>query len=192
MAATGLGTLVPSVVGDLAALGELLGRITVQVRGRSGLHGSGTLWSPAGVIVTNAHVARERQASVVLCDGRDFQARLIAWDPERDLAALRIEAAALPALDVGDSDALRAGELVVAVGNPQGCPGALTAGIIHAMGAVRGAGTGAWVQTVMRLAPGHSGGPLADVHGRVVGINAMIAGGLALAVPSNAVRRWLR
>jgi serine protease Do len=184
--------LVPGIMGDLAALAESLGRITVQVRGRNTGHGSGIVWRADGVIVTNAHVARERQATVVLLNGRRFEGHLITWDPGRDLAALQIDADGLPAADVGDSDALRAGQLVLAVGNPMGCPGALTAGIIHATGANARPGAGRWVQAAMRLAPGNSGGPLADVRGRVIGINAMIVSGLALAVPSNAVARWLR
>jgi serine protease Do len=192
MAATGSVTSVPGIISEFAALGQSLGRITVQVRDGNAGHGSGILWRPDGVIVTNAHVARARHATVVLFDKRVFEAHLIAWDPRCDLAALRIDGDALPAADIGDSDALRPGELVVAVGNPLGSPGALTTGIVHAPAAGPGGRTRTWVQASMRLAPGNSGGPLADARGRVVGVNAMIAGGLALAVPSNAVSRWLR
>jgi serine protease Do len=185
------GPPVSGIIGDFAALGESLGRVTVRVRTRNAGHGSGIVWRPDGVIVTNAHVVRERTATVVLFDGRVFEAQRIAWDPTRDLAALRIDADGLPTADVGNSDALRPGELVLAVGNPFGCPGALTAGIVHAIGAIAGPRRRAWVQAAMRLAPGNSGGPLADARGRVIGITAMIVGGLALAVPSNTVARWL-
>lgn len=92
--------------------------------------------------------------------------------------------------EIGDSDSLRVGQLVVAVGNPLGLSGAVTAGLIHAIGPRRPAGP-SLIQADLRLAPGNSGGPLADARGRVIGINAMIAGGLALAVPSSLVARFL-
>src|SRR6185295_6562166 len=91
----------------------------------------------------------------------------------------------LPAVTAGNSSALRVGELVMAVGNPLGFVGALTTGVVHAL-------TRRWVHADVRLAPGNSGGPLADARGRVIGINTMIAGGLALAVPSNSVMQFLR
>ena len=87
---------------------------------------------------------------------------------------------------------IRPGELVFAVGNPLGIAGALTTGIIQAHGPADGRHSPHWVQADVRIAPGNSGGPLADARGRVIGINSMIAGGLALAVPSNAVERFLR
>jgi serine protease Do len=83
------------------------------------------------------------------------------------------------------------GELVLAVGNPLGFVGALSTGIIHAAGSVRGLGMSSWLQADVQLAPGNSGGPLADAQGRVLGINTMVAGGLALAIPSNDVSRFL-
>jgi serine protease Do len=104
---------------------------------------------------------------------------------------LTVAAADLPAAVIGDSDALRVGELVFAVGNPLGVSGALTAGIVHTMGLTEMADGRPWVQADIRLAPGNSGGPLADAQGRVIGINSMIVGGLALAVPSRVVERFL-
>jgi serine protease Do len=148
------------------------------------------VWRSDGLIVTNAHVA-QRGATVVLADGRVFDAELVRWDPERDLAALRIAASALPAAQVGDAETLRVGEMVFAVGNPLGLTGALTAGMIHAIGP-RHEPRPRWIQADLRLAPGNSGGPLADARGHVVGVNAMVAGGLALAVPSSTVERFLR
>jgi serine protease Do len=90
-----------------------------------------------------------------------------------------------------DSSKLRAGELAIAIGNPLGFVGALTTGIIHAVGPLRGFGSQTWVQANVRLAPGNSGGPLADASGRVIGINTMVAGRLALAISSNAVHQFL-
>ena len=168
---------------------ERLRRSTVQVRtGRRGPMqgaGSGVIWDPAGLIITNAHVARETNPRVELWDGRSLAATVEARDPRRDLASLRVPAGSLPASVAGDSSALRVGELVMAVGNPLGFIGALTTGVVHAL-------TQRWVHGDVRLAPGNSGGPLADAQGRVIGINTMIAGGLALAVPSNSVARFLR
>src|SRR5262249_15594153 len=109
----------------------------------------------------------------------------------RDLAALHIRADDLPAARAVDSSQLRPGELVIAIGNPMGFVGALTTGVIHSVGPLHALGGHSWVQASVRLAPGNSGGPLADAQGRVIGINTMVAGRLALAVPSNAVRRFL-
>jgi serine protease Do len=160
---------------------ERLRRSTVHV-GRSG---SGVIWDGAGLIITNAHVARAPKLRVDLWDGRTFEGEVVARDPRRDLASLRIAVSGLPAAASGDSSTLRVGELVMAVGNPLGFVGALTTGVVHAL-------TRRWVHADVRLAPGNSGGPLADARGRVIGINTMIAGGLALAVPSNSVTQFLR
>jgi serine protease Do len=177
---------------ECAALAERLRRSTVQVRdGRRG-GGSGIIWRPDGLIITNAHVVRGRGTRVELSDGRSFDSVVIARDTRRDLASLKIQADNLPAAEIGDSDSLRAGELVFAMGNPLGISGALTIGIIQAHGLIDGRRIPRWVQADVRIAPGNSGGPLADARGRVIGVNSMIANGLALAVPSNAVERFLR
>jgi len=141
--------------------------------------------------VTNAHVARGSYTRVQLWDGREFDAAVTARDPRSDLATLRIHANSLPAASPADSSLLRPGELAIAIGNPMGFVGALTTGVIHAIGPVRGLGFQSWVQASVRLAPGNSGGPLADASGRVIGINTMVAGRLALAIPSNAVLDFL-
>jgi serine protease Do len=176
---------------ELAAVAERLRRATVQVRGRKAGGGSGVIWRAEGVIITNAHVARGPDVTVALVDGRILEAEVAARDPWLDLAVLTAAAADLPAARIGDSNALRVGELVFAVGNPFGARGALTAGIIHAIGPAEAADGPRRLQADIRLAPGNSGGPLADAQGRVIGINSMIAGGLALAVPSHAVERFL-
>jgi len=173
-------------------MAEQLRRSTVQVRGRGPGGGSGVIWRADGLILTNAHVARGPQAIIVLADGREFAATVTARDERRDLAALQVDATDLPAATIGDSDALRVGALVLAVGNPLGLTGALTTGVVHAAASPDGPRQHGWVRADVRLAPGNSGGPLADAAGRVIGINSMIAGGLALAVPSNAVARFLR
>jgi serine protease Do len=180
----------PRGLGEIA---ERLRRSTVHVRlpgAQAG--GSGVICTADGTIVTNAHVARGGQASVELWDGRELPAKLVARDARRDLATLRVEGGSLPAASFGDSSALRVGELVMAVGNPMGFTGALTTGVVHALGHVPGFGAQNWVLADVRLAPGNSGGPLADAHGRVIGINTMIVHGLGAAVPGNAVKVFLR
>jgi serine protease Do len=178
----------------IAGFGEIaehLRRSTVLIRpGRRG-SGSGVIWSGDGTIVTNAHVAHDSNAHVQLWDGREFVGTVTARDPRRDLVSLRINASGLPAATSADSAQLRPGELAIAIGNPMGFLGALTTGVIHAIGPVRGLGSQIWVQASVRLAPGNSGGPLADAGGRVIGINTMVAGRLALAIPSNVVRHFL-
>ena len=126
-----------------------------------------------------------------LWDSRELDATVIASDPVRDLASLRVRASNLPAAAIGNSSRVRPGELAIAIGNPLGFVGALTTGVIHAVGPVPGLGPQKWVQAGVRLAPGNSGGPLADAAGRVIGINTMVAWKLALAIPSDAVVEFL-
>lgn len=173
-------------------IAERLRRSTVEVRLRGAqAGGSGVIATTDGTIVTNAHVARG-DAAVRLWDGRELPARVLARDTRRDLATLQVEASGLPAAAFGDSGALRVGELVIAIGNPLGFIGALTTGVVHALGRLPGFGAQNWVLADVRLAPGNSGGPLADAWGRVVGINTMIVHGLGAAVPGNAVTAFLR
>jgi serine protease Do len=176
----------------LGEIAERLRRSTVLVRpcGSRG-NGSGVLWSPDGLLVTNAHVACKSRAEVSLWDGREFSAEVTAREARSDLAALRISCGNLSAAEVGDSSRVRPGEIAIAVGNPLGFLGALTTGVVQAVGPIRGWGSHTWVQSDVRLAPGNSGGPLADARGRVIGINSMVAGRLALAVASNEVARFL-
>lgn len=180
------------IASELAAVALELQRCTVQVRSRQMSSGSGVIWHPDGLIVTNAHVVPDEHVTVLLSDGRILDAVRTSIDPKRDLAALRVEATDLPAVTVGDSDALRVGELVLAVGNPQGIFGALTTGIIHEIDSTETPVRQKWVMADVRLAPGNSGGSLANARGQVIGINTMIADGLALAVPSNEVERFLK
>lgn len=168
--------------------------ITAGPNGRG--NGSGVIWSSDGTIITNAHVARGPGLRVQLWDGREFDASVAARDHAHDLARLQLEksrigGANLPAVAAGDSSKVRPGEIAIAIGNPLGFVGALTTGVVHAVGPLRGLGPQTWVQADIRLAPGNSGGPLADAAGRVIGINTMVAGRLALAIPSNVVADFL-
>jgi len=172
-------------------IAERLRRSTVLIQSGGHGAGSGVIWSSEGLVVTNSHVVRGGSVNVQLWDGREFEATVGSRDPRRDLAQLRIDAANLPAASAADSSELRPGEIAIAIGNPMGFVGALATGVIHAVGPLRGLGSQSWVQADVRLAPGNSGGPLANARGCVVGINTMVAGRLALAIPSNAVRDFL-
>jgi serine protease Do len=172
-------------------IAEQLRRSTVLIHAGGRGSGSGVIWSSDGLVVTNAHVVRGSHTCVQLWDGREFEAAIQSRDPRRDLAQLRIDATNLPAASPTDSSQVRPGELAIAIGNPMGFIGALATGVIHGVGPLPRLGSQSWVQADVRLAPGNSGGPLADARGRIVGINTMVAGRLALAIPSNAVRDFL-
>jgi serine protease Do len=179
-------------LGDaLADVAAAIRRSTVEVRTRGTGVGSGIVWDTSGTIVTNAHVARSDHASVVLWDGRELDGVLTARDPRRDLALIAIDAspASLPAATLGHPTDLRTGDLVLALGNPLGITGALAVGVVHVVEHRRGAPR--WIRADIRLAPGNSGGPLADARGRVVGVNTLIANGLGVAVPVTTVLRFL-
>ena len=170
---------------------ELLRRTTVVVGGDRRTMGSGLIVGREGTIATNAHVVRSAVMRVQLWDGRVLEAALRERDPARDLAILSVRAEDLHAASLGDSAKVRPGELVVAVGNPLGFIGAVTSGVVSAVGPLRGLGPSSWIQSDVRLAPGNSGGPLSDASGKVIGLNTMVSGRLGLAVPSNALRQLL-
>ncbi len=171
---------------SLGSLAEWLRRVTVCIRGPRGTRGSGVIWRD-GLIVTNAHVAMSKTHNLDFFDGRTAQGRLAARDPGIDLAAIKVDISGLPAAAIRSARELRAGEVVIAVGNPWDGEGAMSAGILH-----RAAGSKPVILADIRLAPGNSGGPLADARGNVVGVNSAIIGGLGCAVTSDAVNEFLR
>lgn len=172
----------------LARVAERLREVTVEVATGDG-NGAGILWAP-DLVVTNAHVARAGSLRVRLADDRELEATRVAADRHADLALLRVPRARVVLASLADSDSLCVGALVVALGHPLGLRRTLTAGVVHALGPL-GPGGRRWIQADLRLAPGNSGGPLADTAGHVVGLNTMIAGGLALAIPINDVRAFV-
>lgn len=186
-------TLLNSLDGSAAEVVEAVRRGVVAIRSRAG-GGSGTAWSSDGLIVTNHHVTPGSRAEVITADDRAVAAEVVARDPAGDLALLRVSLDQLPALPGADSALVRVGQLVLAVGNPWGQRGAVTAGIVMSKGSEHPENRVPLAEVIradIRLAPGNSGGPLTDVHGRVIGINSMIAGGMAIAIPSNTVMRFV-
>jgi serine protease Do len=172
----------------LSRIAARLREVTVEIQVATG-SGAGILWAP-DFVVTNAHVARAPRVRVRLPDDRLVEAHLVAADARADLAILRLPPARVALPTWADSDALRVGAVVVALGHPLGLRRTLTAGVVHALAPVSPGGR-RWIHADLRLAPGNSGGPLADTAGHIVGINTMIVGGLALAIPINEVRRFV-
>ena len=167
--------------------------------------GSGVVISPDGFMITSAHVvegaARDagprESARASFSDGRELPFVVVGADPLSDLAVLRARDGGLPAAELGDAEELRVGQLVVAIGNPYGFAGSVTAGVVSALGRSLPVGPRGAVrvvdnviQTDAALNPGNSGGALGDGRGRVVGVNTAVAGvGLGLAVPINSATR---
>src|SRR5215212_5841550 len=191
-----------TVVGVAEALSPSVAslRITRRVRGGhvpAGA-GSGIALTPDGFILTSAHVVAgtRHRGNASFTDGREFSFEIVGTDPLSDLAVLRAGARDLIPATLGDAEALRVGQLVVAIGNPNGFAGSVTAGVVSALGRSLPTQSGRIVDNVIQtdaaLNPGNSGGALADGAGHVVGINTAVAGvGLGLAVPVNSATRQI-
>jgi len=189
-------TYVAELSGEAASLAERVSASVVLVRARRGGSGSGVVWNGQHLVVTNNHVVSSREgATIVLRDGTQLHARVTRRSPELDLAALQVEdgEALLTPAEIGESSRLRVGDIVMAVGNPLGERNAATLGIVSAIGTPRPVVAGEPILVSITLQPGNSGGALADVYGRIVGIPYMVVGaGLALAVSSRAVNWFLK
>jgi serine protease Do len=173
-------------------------RVSRRVRGGRVFDGggSGVVITPDGFMLTSAHVVAGTRGAVraSFVDGRELAATLIGADPISDLAVLRSDTHDLVPAELGDAERLRVGQLVVAIGNPHGFAGSVTAGVVSFLGRSLPTSGGRIVENVIQtdaaLNPGNSGGALADGLGRVVGINTAVAGvGLGLAVPINSATR---
>jgi serine protease Do len=179
------------------ALAPSVANLRVSRRGG----GSGVVITPDGFMLTSAHVVESRRGRpsirAAFTDGREVDARVVGADPLSDLAVLRADGEAHTPSELGDAAALRVGQLVVAIGNPHGFAGSVTAGVVSALGRSLPTRSGQTtrivddvIQTDAALNPGNSGGALVDGTGRVVGVNTAVAGvGLGLAIPINATTR---
>ncbi len=179
------------VIGDLVE--QVLPSLVV-VRGRRFGAGSGIVWSADGLILTNNHVVGRHTPIVVLQNDGEYESRLVARDPDVDLALLSIEAAGLTPLRAA-SAAPRVGEMVFAFGHPWGQRNTVTRGIVSALVSAqsRGGEQVPIVRSDVPLAPGNSGGPLVNARGEVVGINAMIVGGdQSVAIASSVVTDFVK
>jgi S1-C subfamily serine protease len=173
-------------------------RVTRRGRVPAGA-GSGVVLTPDGFLLTSAHVlaGRSRAGRASFTDGREFQFTIVGRDPLSDLAVVRTDGRDLVPATLGDAERLRVGQLVVAIGNPHGFAGSVTAGVVSAVGRSLPTRSGAAtrmidnvIQTDAALNPGNSGGALVNGLGEIVGINTAVAGiGLGLAVPINAATR---
>jgi serine protease Do len=190
-----MSKILHSINSELSTAIGVARKSLVQVRsGRKG-SGAGTILHPDGLVVTNAHVVQGKSPEITLWDDRSFRAKILATDRNVDLALMSVKADELPALELGNGTELRPGQWVIALGHPWGVKGATTAGMVIAVGQpLEGTGySGELIQVGLHLRPGHSGGPMVDGNGRLVGINTMIAGPyVGLAVPIQTIKRFLK
>jgi len=186
--------------GSVAAVAQSVGPAVVSVRTNQGL-GSGVLYDPNGLILTNAHVVQDAQSITIgMVDGRHFTGRVVGSDIGFDVAVIKIDGSNLPAAPLGSASNLQVGQDVVAIGNPFGLDHTLTTGVVSALNRPVSEGQGSYnqpmFQTVAAINPGNSGGPLLDLNGQVIGITTLVAApqgfpaqGLGFAVPVDAAKR---
>lgn len=187
-----------AVIRVVRKVGPAVVSVTGRRGDRTGGMGSGFLITPDGYVLTNSHVVRARpQLGAVTEEGDRLEADLIGDDPATDMALIHLAGRALPHAELGDSETLQVGQLVIAMGNPLGFQSTVSTGVISALGRAMRSEEGRLIENIVQhtapLNPGNSGGPLVDSRGRVVGINTAIvpmAQGLGFSVPSNTAR-WV-
>jgi serine protease Do len=192
---TEMETWLERLNGELAEVVQKARPSLAHIRTSRHSAGSATIVGEDGLLLTNAHVVNRREAEVIFSDGRTAEADLLGYDESVDLAAFRVEDGSLPAIALGDSTSLQPGELVVALGDPWGIPGAATAGVVIGTGAQwpeMPASGHEWVIASLHLRPGNSGGPLINAKGRLVGINTMMTGpDVGVAIPAHVIDAFL-
>jgi S1-C subfamily serine protease len=186
--------------GSVAAVAQQVGPAVVSVRTDQGL-GSGVVYDPSGLILTNAHVVAGAQSITIgMVDGRHFAGKVVGADTGFDVAVIKIDGSNLPTATLGLSSNLQVGDAVVAIGNPFGFDHTLTTGVVSALNRPVSEGQGSYnqpmVQTDAAINPGNSGGPLLDINGQVIGITTLVAApqgipaqGLGFAVPADTAKR---
>ncbi|MAS35900.1 MAG: hypothetical protein CL610_17970 [Anaerolineaceae bacterium] len=183
---------------DMADVAAHVRQGLVQITNGRGGAGAGTIWHSDGLILTNAHViAGHSTVNVILQNGDMYPAQVLAQDPSLDLAALSINATDLPVIEPGDSQNIKAGQWVMALGHPFGVLNAATGGIVIAMGKRLGdiefRNGVDWLAVNLRLRPGHSGGPLVDAQGKLIGVNTIMNGPeVGVAIPVHVVKAFLK
>jgi serine protease Do len=182
---------------EMANIAAKARQSVVRIVGSQGSIGAGTIWHSDGLIITNAHVVSRGDVAVLLPNEKDnpYPTQVLAYDREQDIAALYINAINLPTISVGDSRSVRSGEWVMALGHPWGVRDSLTAGIVIGAGAdLPEMQSGReWLALSLHLRPGHSGGPLLNVDGEIIGINTMITGPeVGFAIPVHTVKAFLK
>ena len=181
---------------SLSNLVEKVRPSTVRIQSKSRGFGAGTIWHRDGLIITNAHVLSGQRAGVVLANGYEMEANVIAVSRRLDLAALMVDDAQLQAIELGSSKGMKPGSIVVAMGFPWGASDGATMGVFIGMNQAWGPGSNRGRELIaasLHLRPGHSGGPMVNAAGQLVGINTMMNGpNVGVAIPVDEAKRWLK
>jgi len=176
------------MIPNTASLAERLANSVVEIRTQRG-NGTGIIWG-GGLIVTNAHCAPGGDVHVTL-GGTSLSGELVAYARDHDLALVRINSMLGTPLELRSVSSARVGELVFAHGHPLGIRDSLAMGVIHTVARHPRSGEPRFIVADVRLAPGNSGGPLVDAEGRLLGVNSMVVNGLGVAIPTDAVLRFI-
>jgi S1-C subfamily serine protease len=191
-------TVIQQLNDELAGVLTGVRQSLVQITNGHGGAGAGTIWHQGGLIVTNAHVVDGRgHLQVTLHNGATYPAQILAHDPNLDLAALSIDATDLPMIEPGDSRSLKPGQWVMSLGHPWGILNSATGGVVIGMGQQLGdiqfRNGVDWLAVNLKLRPGHSGGPLVDAQGRLIGVNTIMNGPeVGVAIPVHVVKMFLK